>query len=180
MSTHNICFHWEIRKISAFFGWKKRLICCYVFCQCAVLLCFIYICMNLQCRWTYLGSIYKKQLVSFDWQQAAKLINRLVVFQFQKFGYFAVMFIYFIVIDIIDIRSLSQIWFNLCRWINSDAKPTSSFQQIRLLEPGCWYKFTYWMPNSADPDQLASSEANWSGSTLFAKAGYIRVQQDQG
>ena len=26
------------------------------------------------------------------------------------------------------------------------------------------------MANSADPDQLASSEANWSGSTLFAKA----------
>ena len=24
------------------------------------------------------------------------------------------------------------------------------------------------MANSADPDQLASSEANWSGSTLFA------------
>ena len=36
------------------------------------------------------------------------------------------------------------------------------------------------MVNSADPDQLASSEANWSGSTLFAKAGYIRVQQDSG
>ena len=35
------------------------------------------------------------------------------------------------------------------------------------------------MTNSADPDQLASEEANWSGSTLFAKAGYIRVQQDQ-
>ena len=29
------------------------------------------------------------------------------------------------------------------------------------------------MANSADPDQLSSSEANWSGSTLFAKAGYI-------
>ena len=42
------------------------------------------------------------------------------------------------------------------------------------------YKFTYLMANSADPDQLASSEANWSGSTLFAKAGYIRVQQDKG
>ena len=27
----------------------------------------------------------------------------------------------------------------------------------------------------ADPD---SEEANWSGSTLFAKAGYIWVQQD--
>ena len=36
------------------------------------------------------------------------------------------------------------------------------------------------MANSADPDQLASSEANWSGSTLFAKAGHIRVQQDKG
>ena len=27
------------------------------------------------------------------------------------------------------------------------------------------------MTNSTDPDQLASSEANWSGSTLFAKSG---------
>ena len=29
------------------------------------------------------------------------------------------------------------------------------------------------MTNSADPDQLASSETNWSGSTLFAKAGHV-------
>ena len=36
------------------------------------------------------------------------------------------------------------------------------------------------MTNSADSDQLASSEANWSGSTLFAKAGYIQIQQDKG
>ena len=36
------------------------------------------------------------------------------------------------------------------------------------------------MANSADPDQLASSEASWSGSTLFAKVGHIRVQQDKG
>ena len=34
------------------------------------------------------------------------------------------------------------------------------------------------MANSADPDQLASSEANWSGSTLFEKAEHIQVQQD--
>ena len=34
------------------------------------------------------------------------------------------------------------------------------------------------MANSADLDQLASSEANWSGSTLFAKVEFIRVQQD--
>ena len=36
------------------------------------------------------------------------------------------------------------------------------------------------MANTADPDQLASSEANWSGSSLFAKAGHIKVQQDKG
>ena len=36
------------------------------------------------------------------------------------------------------------------------------------------------MANSADPDQLASSEANWSGSTMFAKAGHIRAQHDKG
>ena len=36
------------------------------------------------------------------------------------------------------------------------------------------------MANSVDPDQLASEEASWSGSTLFAKAGYIRVQQEKG
>ena len=64
--------------------------------------------------------------------------------------------------------------------LSNDARPTSKFQPIRLLDPGCWYKFTYWTTNSADPDQLASSEANWSGSTLFEKTGHIRVQQDQG
>ena len=36
------------------------------------------------------------------------------------------------------------------------------------------------MTNRADPDQLAYSEANWSGSTLFSKVGYIRIQQDKG
>ena len=30
--------------------------------------------------------------------------------------------------------------------------------------------------NSADPDQLASEEANWSGSALFA-IKYVNVQQ---
>ena len=34
------------------------------------------------------------------------------------------------------------------------------------------------MAISVDPDQFASSEANWSGSALFAKAGHIRDQQD--
>ena len=35
------------------------------------------------------------------------------------------------------------------------------------------------MANSADPDQLASEEAKWSRSTLFAKEGYILVQHDK-
>ena len=51
-----------------------------------------------------------------------------------------------------------------------------------LLSPIGWlcYTFTYLMANSADPDQLALSEANWSGSTLFAMAVYILVQQVKG
>ena len=35
------------------------------------------------------------------------------------------------------------------------------------------------MANSVDPDQLASLEDNWSGSTMFVKARYIQVQQDK-
>ena len=54
--------------------------------------------------------------------------------------------------------------------------PTSNFQPIRLLDPSS-YKFKYLMTNSADPDQFASLEANSSGATLFAKAGYIRVSR---
>ena len=36
------------------------------------------------------------------------------------------------------------------------------------------------MENSVDPDQMASLEAIWSGSTLFSKAMPILVQQDKG
>ena len=36
------------------------------------------------------------------------------------------------------------------------------------------------MANSVDLDQLASSEPYWSGSTLFAKAWYIPIQQGKG
>ena len=36
------------------------------------------------------------------------------------------------------------------------------------------------MTNSVDPDQMASSEAIWSGSTLFAKTMPILVQQGKG
>ena len=36
------------------------------------------------------------------------------------------------------------------------------------------------MANIADLDQLVSLEANWSGSTMFAQAGYIWVQEGKG
>ena len=36
--------------------------------------------------------------------------------------------------------------------------PTTNFQQIRLFDLNCCYKFTYLMANSADPDQLASQK----------------------
>ena len=36
------------------------------------------------------------------------------------------------------------------------------------------------MANSVDSDQKVSAEASWSGSTLFAKAGHIWVQQEKG
>ena len=38
--------------------------------------------------------------------------------------------------------------------------PTTNFQPIRLLDLDFFNKFTYLMAKSADPDQLASSEAN--------------------
>ena len=43
---------------------------------------------------------------------------------------------------------------------NKGATPTSNFQPIRLIDPVCQYKFTYLIPKSVDPNQLASLEAN--------------------
>ena len=37
--------------------------------------------------------------------------------------------------------------------------PTSNFQPIRLLHAGSWYKVTFLMSKSVDPNQLPSSEA---------------------
>ena len=58
-------------------------------------------------------------------------------------------------------------------WINYDVMPTSNFQPIRLHDPGCWYEFTYLMTNSVDPDQLASTEAYWSGSIVSKCRAYL-------
>ena len=40
----------------------------------------------------------------------------------------------------------------------------------------CWTRIYPAFANSVDPDQLASEEANWSGSTLFA-IQYVNLYQ---
>ena len=42
-----------------------------------------------------------------------------------------------------------------------------------------WYKFTHLIPNSVDPDQLASEETNWSGSTSFGIKYFNLYQQSE-
>ena len=48
--------------------------------------------------------------------------------------------------------------------INWEATPISNCQPVRLLNPDCCYKYKYWITNCR-----SRSEANWSGSTRFAK-----------
>ena len=72
-------------------------------------------------------------------------------------------------IKITDLHSITLVM------LNKFATPFSSCQPIRLLDPSCWYKITYLMANSAAPDQLASSEANWSGSTMFVTSQLIWI-----
>ena len=42
----------------------------------------------------------------------------------------------------------------------------------------CWARIYPAFANSVDPDQLASEEANWSGSALFA-IKYVNLYQHQ-
>ena len=60
--------------------------------------------------------------------------------------------------------------------LNKDATPTSNFQPIRLFNPDCWYKVTYWMTNCSDPELI------WIYTVCKSRVylGYIQVQQDKG
>ena len=53
------------------------------------------------------------------------------------------------------------------------ACPTSS------LPLSCWTRIYPAFENSVDPDQLASEEANWSGSALFV-IKYVNLYQQSG
>ena len=61
---------------------------------------------------------------------------------------------------------------------NSDNSITSWTELVRCIDVvcfsfnkltlSCWTRICPAFANRVDPDQLASSEANWSGSALFA------------
>ena len=57
--------------------------------------------------------------------------------------------------------------------LNKMPRPLLISSQSDYLIRGFDRNLQYLMKNSADPDQLASSEANWSGSTLFAKIEHV-------
>ena len=50
---------------------------------------------------------------------------------------------------------------------------------VLLLTLVCWTRIYPAFANSVDPDQLASEEANWSGSSLFA-IKYVNLYQQVG
>ena len=58
--------------------------------------------------------------------------------------------------------------------------PLLIFSLSDCLIPDCCYKFTYFNQIVAIDSHTYSSEANRSGSTLFAKARYIRIQHEKG
>ena len=60
-------------------------------------------------------------------------------------------------------------WEPLSSWLNEYAIPIFFLWATQIT----WYKITYLMTNSADPGQTASSEADWSESTVFAMADHI-------
>ena len=54
-----------------------------------------------------------------------------------------------------------------------------SLKHVLGLTLSCWTQIYPVFANSVDPDQLASEEANWSGSALFA-IQYVNLYQQIG
>ena len=72
---------------------------------------------------------------------------------------------------IIWYSSLTSFHFNTC------PKKYEQTYYIQKLQPlSCWTRIYPAFLNSVDPDQLASEEANWSGSALFAFQ-YVNLYQ---
>ena len=73
-------------------------------------------------------------------------------------------------------------------WLQTSINPSHA-EQIKMPCPLLIFSQSDYILQIADISSYTdwqtvqiqiSSEANWSGSTLFAKAGYIRIQQDKG
>ena len=73
----------------------------------------------------------------------------------------------------------AQVWpvFN-GHYLKSYLMVNSWWSNGQLLDPGYWYKFTYWMTNSVDPDQFWRSQLIWIYNVC--KGGHVWDQQDQG
>ena len=54
-----------------------------------------------------------------------------------------------------------------------------STAEKKLTRLSCWTRIYPTYANRVDPDQLASEEANWSGSALFA-IKYVNLYQQSG
>ena len=66
--------------------------------------------------------------------------------------------------------------------IEAPAQPTIPMSAVLIdfnLPLSCWTRIYPAYANSVDPDQLASEEANWSGSALFA-IKYVNLYQQSG
>ena len=71
-----------------------------------------------------------------------------------------------------EIPSATNIRWNFLNQITvSDLTSTECFMG-QLVEQLFHFFYMKWMKTSVDPDQLASDEASWSGSTLFSKGVY--------
>ena len=73
----------------------------------------------------------------------------------------------------------SDMWINK---INVAAHPVKffKFSVKSLFKPlSCWSRIYPAFANNVDPDQLASEEANWSGSTLFVMQ-YMNLYKQSG
>ena len=55
----------------------------------------------------------------------------------------------------------------------------TTISKINLLTLSCWTRIYLVFANSVDPDQLASVEANWSGSALLV-INYENLYQQPG
>ena len=163
MSTHNICIHAEIREIAIIFGWKK----------------FLSGAMHNYSQWRYLimfGNIWMTWC-DFIFSSSANLFPHCS----QAYGFSPVcicssLIILAGVVKVLGLTRLSN-FFGPFLPCNMPLVPEKEYK-MDTFNP-CWTPICPAFANSVDPDQLASEEANWSGSALFV-IKYMKLYQQPG